>query len=87
MSQWKKISMTLMPPPEVEEINLPQTGILRLSRDPGVLPPHNLCFYQGTDQPGRSPEIMVKFSANYKILYISRVQHELKTKYVFTSPA
>lgn len=47
--------MTSMIPLEVEEIGQPQMSILKLSRDPDVLPPHNLCFYQGTDQPDRLP--------------------------------
>lgn len=49
--------MILMIPLEVEEIDQPQKGTLRLSTDPDVLPLHNLCFCQGIDQPDKSPEI------------------------------
>lgn len=48
--------MTLMIPLEVEEIDQLQMSILKLSRDPDVPPPHNLCFYQEIDQPDTSPE-------------------------------
>ena len=40
---------------EVEERDLPQRSTLMPSTDPDVLPPHNLCFYQGTDQPDKLP--------------------------------
>lgn len=47
--------MTLMIPLEVEEIDLPQKSTWMPSTGPDVLPPHNLCFYRGTDQPDSSP--------------------------------
>lgn len=60
--------MTLMIPQVKVEIDLPQTGILMLSRDPDALPRHNPCFYQGTDQPDMLPERLNKFQHNYQYL-------------------
>ena len=44
-----------MIPLEVEEIGQLQMGIWKLSRDPDVLPLHNLCFCLGIDQPNTPP--------------------------------
>jgi hypothetical protein len=54
---------------EVEERDLPQRSTLMPSTDPDVLPPLNLCFYQGTDQPDKLPGKLENISANIIVQY------------------
>lgn len=45
--------MILTIPLVMEEIKTPQKNTLRLLTEPDVLLPHNLYFYQETNQPDR----------------------------------